>query len=99
MAQLVSFVVNCGFGIWIFFIASLFDGLMHHPVMELGHVSFVSKMWTTCSGVYSSVPALVLTFIASSFPEHSNLGMHGIEGTTHFSRFARASDITLRYSV
>ena len=64
-----------------------------------------------CFFVFFSVPALLLTFIASGFPERSNIGMasvfpepsslgiHGIEGTTQSSGFARASDITLRKSV
>ena len=37
--------------------------------------------------------------MASVFSEHSSLGMHGIEGTTHFPSFARTAEITLKYSV
>ena len=37
--------------------------------------------------------------LASGFPEQSSLGIHGIEGTTHLSSFARASEIIMRYSV
>ena len=36
-----------------------------------------------CFCGFSRVPAPLLTFIASGFPDHSSLGMHGVEGTTH----------------
>ena len=60
-----------------------------------------------CSCGFSPVPALLLTVMAAGFPdlldtgtasgipEHSRLEMHGIGGSTHFSIFARASEINL----
>ena len=46
------------------------DGLVHHTV---GHVS-CSEMWS-CVFDFSSVPVLLLTFIASVFPKHLNIGI------------------------
>ena len=37
--------------------------------------------------------------MASGFPELSTWRVHGIEGTTHLSSFARASEVSLRCSV
>ena len=59
-----------------------------------------SEMWSMCFCVFcSSILALLLTFIASGFPEHPSLETHGIEETMRFLVFARASEMNRRYSV
>ena len=74
-------------------------GILYLAFVEIGHVSF-SEMWSMCFCSASSVPTLLLTFIASGFNEHlnigkasgflqhSSMGMLGTEATTNLSSFA-----------
>ena len=73
---------------------------MHHTVVEVGHASLFRRCGPCVVCGISAAPALLLTFTASGFSEHSNvgtslrfhravhpLGIHGIEGTTHCFKF------------
>ena len=74
---------------------------------SVGHVS-CSEMWS-CLFDFSSVPVLLLTFITSVFPKQLNIGtVSGFPPAFLFGNtrqlkeprtVARASEITLRYSV
>ena len=82
--------------------AALASKILHRIFLPLGICAIPQSM---CFCGFSSALALLLTFVASGFehlnicivsvsPKHCSLDMHGIEGTTHLSSFARASEIT-----
>ena len=92
-----------------------FRWLTCKPVSTTTHrntyLFFFRRCGPCASVVFLGSLRFFMAFIASSFVERSNMGMalgfpeqsssgrHAIEKTTDFSSFARASQITLRYSV
>ena len=110
MFQLVPLLVDCGLGIHNVHRINYSDGLMHHTVVEFGHVSLLRR----CGHAFQwlvLVPALLLTFTASIFLEgsnfsaascfsqHASLRIHGIERTSHCLNVAQTSKIISKYSV
>ena len=81
-----------------------------HPLSSLRDVLFSRCVVHVVLSVFPRTMRFLLTFTAScfsghlgirtasGFAKHSSFGRHGVDGTTHFSSFSRASEITLRYS-